>query len=239
MMGASSKSGSSPAAPIACPGRRRLSGQRRHRDMDVVRRTLDGRRRPRHCRRAGITLLFNDPATDHATLMTQYGQASTGAHIPCQIRARCVRSRDRAVPPLVTTTWSWTASGWHQVSQVPGLQQIPEFAGASVAAVAGHIVVLTTTGETWTFAAGQWTQDIVANGPSIRSGAAMAAGPSGTVVLFGGAGKFPGFAVASSGRRPARSARTPGCGTRPLGNMPGAPRRRRHPHPAPVRTSSA
>jgi hypothetical protein len=124
----------------------------------------------------GVTLLFSDPATGHATLMTQYSQVSN----LCPVGASC-----GAQPPF-TTTWSWTASGWHQVSQVPGLQQIPEFAGASVAAVAGHIVVLTSAGQTWTFAAGQWIQNDVAGNPSTRTGAAMAEGPSGTVVLFGG-----------------------------------------------------
>jgi hypothetical protein len=134
------------------------------------------------------TLLFNDPATGHAALMTQYSQLT----YLCPAGASC------PAPPRLTTTWSWTGSAWHQMSQVPGVQQTPQFAGASVAALAGHIVVLTTTGQTWMYAAGQWTQPSVSDHPSPRSGAAMAEGPSGTVVLFGG-GAGGGFIVPLSG----------------------------------------
>ncbi|HEY8756010.1 MAG TPA: hypothetical protein VIN65_06640 [Candidatus Dormibacteraeota bacterium] len=128
----------------------------------------------------GITLLFNDPTTGHATLMTQ---SATG----CPANALCPAPATQipATVPL-TSTWSWTGSGWRQVSQVHAVQQMPSVAGAVVAAVMGHIVVVTDTGQTWTFAAGQWTQDSSAGQPSTRSGAAMAEGPSGTVVLFGG-----------------------------------------------------
>ena len=143
-----------------------------------------------------ITLLFNDPATDHATLMTQFGLGND----QCPgVTAQSPPSTPSCPAPVhLVATWSWTGTAWNQLSQVYTPQAGPSVAGASVAAVSGHVVVVTTTGETWTFAAGQWTQDIVANGPSIRSGAAMAAGRSGTVVLFGGA-VGSGFAVASSG----------------------------------------
>jgi hypothetical protein len=140
----------------------------------------------------GITLLFNDPATGHATLMTQVALGSN----ECPPTASCLAPRPATLP--ATTTWSWTGSGWRQVSQVHSGQQVPSVAGAAVAAGGGHILVLTSTGVTWTFAAGQWTQNTVAGHPGTRTGAAMAEGPSGTVVLFGGTANF-GFVEPLSG----------------------------------------
>jgi hypothetical protein len=142
---------------------------------------------------SGITLLFNDPSTRHATLMTQYAPVWSGQ--PCRLCPLPL-----AAPR--TTTWSWTGSGWNQLSQLPTTQQAPSLADASVAAIAGRIVVLTSAGQTWTFAAGQWTQDTVAGHPSTRSGAAIAEGPSETAVLFGGIDSS-GYAVAlPAGTRP-------------------------------------
>lgn len=151
----------------------------------------------------GITLLFNDPATNHATLMTQSG-SGYGLGIRCPVPVAGSKSAPVALPnvPLcpvampLTTTWTWTGSAWHQVSQVPDTQAQPSFAGASVAAFAGRVVVLTSGGDTWTFAAGQWTQETVAGHPSTRYGAAVAEGPSETAVLFGGSAG--GFAIANS-----------------------------------------
>jgi hypothetical protein len=151
----------------------------------------------------GITLLFNDPATNHVTLMTQSG-SDYGLGIRCVLPAAGAPStpvNGSNVPSCpvahpLTTTWTWTGSAWHQVSQVPSTQAEPSFAGAAVAAFAGRVVVLTSAGETWTFAAGQWTQETVAGHPSTRYGAAVGEGPSDTVVLFGGADSF--FAVGDS-----------------------------------------
>jgi hypothetical protein len=132
-----------------------------------------------------VTLVFNDPATDHATLMTQSQSGGAIAYPACSLAEKCSAP---AVVPFVTT-WGWTGSAWHQLSRVPNGQRSPFLGGATIAAVKGHIVVLTTSGETWTFAAGQWTQDTssVVAPPNLRFGAAMAEGPSGSVVLFGGA----------------------------------------------------
>jgi hypothetical protein len=154
----------------------------------------------------GITVLFDDPATNHATLMTQSGSgwSGYGLGVRCPVPIAGSKSAPVALPNVppcpvgmpLTTTWTWTGSAWHQVSQVPDTQAQPDFAGASVAAFAGRVVVLTSGGDTWTFAAGQWTQETVAGHPSVRYGAAVAEGPSGTVVLFGGTAG--GFAVANS-----------------------------------------
>ena len=97
----------------------------------------------------------------------------------------------------MTSTWSWTGTAWHLLSQQFIVQATPSLLGASVTPVSGHIVVLTGAGDTWTFAAGQWTQDTVAGHPSVRSGAAMAEGPASTVVLFGGSAGGYAYPLAS------------------------------------------
>ncbi len=143
--------------------------------------------------RSGVTLLFNDPATNHVTLMTQFSVGLYGGNY------QCPGGIPKCPEPLpLVTTWTWTGSGWRQVSQVQNLQEVPSLAGATVAAIGGHIVVLTSDGQTWTWAAGLWTQDTVSNHPAARSGAAVSEGPAGTVVLFGGAA-IPGLGVASPG----------------------------------------
>ncbi len=127
-----------------------------------------------------VTLVFNDPATNHATLMTQTGGSAACSGVdPCPAIA---------IPESVTT-WTWAASGWRQVSHVISGQQVPPLAGAAIAPDQGHVVALTTSGETWVFAAGQWTQStpVDVSHPGWRDGASMAEGPSGSVVLFGGA----------------------------------------------------
>jgi hypothetical protein len=144
----------------------------------------------------GATLVFNDPATDHATLMVLAGNPNLCPAIKSLPMAPCPAI---AVAPSVTT-WTWTGSAWQKVSEVPNHQQAPALGGA-VAAVRGHIVVLTDAGETWTFAGGQWTQNTVTvtTHPDMRFGAAMAEGPSGTVVLFGGVAAGGFIATAPGG----------------------------------------
>ncbi|HSP64713.1 MAG TPA: hypothetical protein VLO10_00850, partial [Candidatus Deferrimicrobium sp.] len=68
----------------------------------------------------GTVLVFEDPATQHATLMTVVspynGATSNGAtSYPCAVNASSCATLRR---PL-TTTSTWTGSGWRQVSQVP------------------------------------------------------------------------------------------------------------------------
>jgi hypothetical protein len=140
----------------------------------------------------GITLLFRDPTTQHATLMTSTGGVSACASLP----VGAAPPPCPEVPPM-TSTWSWTGTAWHLLSQQFIAQATPSLAGASVTPVNGHVVVLTAAGDTWTFAAGQWTQDTVAGHPSVRSGAAMAEGPSSTVVLFGGSAGGYAYPLAS------------------------------------------
>jgi hypothetical protein len=157
----------------------------------------------------GITLLFDDPATNHVTLMAQSGSGWSGYGLGVRCPLPVPGPKSTPVPadyapscpaPMpLTTTWTWTGSAWHQVSQVPDAQAQPAFAGASVAAFAGRVVVLTAGGDTWTFAAGQWTQETVAGHPSTRYGAAVGEGPSDTVLLFGGSAGGVAIANSSSG----------------------------------------
>lgn len=144
----------------------------------------------------GTTLLFSDPATQHAVLMVQSGIGSTsGIAYP---EVACVPTRPCPGTPVpMVTTWIWSGSGWVKISQVRAPQQGPDIGGAAVAAVGGHVVVLTAAGDTWTFAAGQWTQDSPSRHPLPRTGAAIAEGPNGTVVLFGGVSS-PGYLTSTS-----------------------------------------
>jgi hypothetical protein len=159
-----------------------------------------------------ITLLFRDPTTQHATLMTSNGGGSACASLPVGVAPPPCPE----VPPI-TSTWSWTGTAWHLLSQQFIVQAIPSLLGASVTPVNGHVVVLTGAGDTWTFAAGQWTQDTVAGHPSVRSGAAMAQGPSSTVVLFGGSAGGYAYPLASgvapAGSQPTGSQATLGSDT--------------------------
>jgi hypothetical protein len=145
---------------------------------------------------SGTTLLFDDPATQHAVLMTQSGIGSGGIAYPQLV---CSSTLPQSCPPPVpmVTTWIWSGSGWVRISRVSAAQQGPDLGGAAVATVGGHVVVLTTAGDTWTFAAGQWTQGSPSRHPQARTGAAVAEGPNGSVVLFGGADSS-GFFVGSS-----------------------------------------
>ncbi|MDQ6846514.1 MAG: hypothetical protein M3019_02860 [Candidatus Dormibacteraeota bacterium] len=127
----------------------------------------------------GITFLFTDPGTQHATLMSQWIGYQCASTMPCPAIA---------VAPSVTT-WTWTGSTWQQKSQLTNVQAPPNVTGAPSAAVRGQIVVLTSTGETWNWSAGRWYDDAMPQSvmhPNARIGAAMAEGPGGTVVLFGG-----------------------------------------------------
>jgi hypothetical protein len=137
--------------------------------------------------RSGVTLLFDDPATNHVTLMTQFNVGLYGGNYQCPAPAPGAVAPAICPAPLpLVTTWTWTGSGWRQVSQLQNIQQAPSFAGANVAAIGGHILVLTSDGQTWTWAAGLWTQDTVFNHPAARTGATISEGPAGSVVLFGG-----------------------------------------------------
>jgi hypothetical protein len=156
-----------------------------------------------------ISLLFRDPTTQHATLMTS-NSGTLCPEVPANA-ALFPAPKCPSVPPM-TSTWSWTGTAWHLLSQQFIVQAIPSLLGASVTPVNGHIVVLTGAGDTWTFAAGQWTQDTVAGHPSVRSGAAMAEGPSSTVVLFGGSAGGYAYPLAS-GVAPAGSQATLGQAT--------------------------
>ncbi len=131
----------------------------------------------------GLSLLFADPASRHVTLMTQ----SNAGLYAGTFDIACTKTQPCPVNPTPqVTTWSWTGSGWAQVSRVTNRAAVPDLFGAAEASVDGSVVAVTEAGQTWTWAAGQWTQDTVTANPTARVGAAMAQGPSGTLVLFGG-----------------------------------------------------
>ncbi|PZR78535.1 MAG: hypothetical protein DLM65_12855 [Candidatus Aeolococcus gillhamiae] len=151
-------------------------------------------KRPASVQAGPFTFLFSDPGSQHATLMTQ---SDNGLYSPsCPATASCPRA-----PSQFVITSTWTGSDWQQKSQLDNVAAPPTFAGGTVAAVEGQIVVLTNSGETWHWRQGHWvnetaTTPFVAH-PNQRTGAAMSEGPGATVVLFGGEVLY-GFHGASS-----------------------------------------
>jgi hypothetical protein len=147
-------------------------------------------KRPTTAQVGPVTFVFDDPGTQHATLMTQsdnglYSQCPASA--PCPLPF-CAGAACAAQSQFVITS-TWSGSAWQQKSQLSNVQAPPTIAGATVAAVRGQIIVLTSMGETWNWSAGRWYDDAMPPSvmhPNARIGAAMAEGPGGTVVLFGG-----------------------------------------------------
>ncbi len=148
----------------------------------------------------GPTILFTDPAAQRAVLMSQAGIGS--GSLCClaypQIKCTATQPCPPTVPSPEITTWTWSGNGWVRISQVHAPPQGPELSGATVTATAGHLLVLTAAGDTWTFAAGQWSLDAPTQHPGARTGAAMAEAPGGGVVLFGGT-VSPGFFASAGG----------------------------------------
>jgi hypothetical protein len=135
--------------------------------------------------------LYADPLTGHASLMAQTS-------------APCFAGSDPS-PTCATAWWAWSGTSWSPQPRVifgPG----PDLVGASVARANSAIVMITSSGETWTLADGasSWAHHVSTPGPTARSGEAMAAGPDGSVVLFGGIAT-PSKIAAVAGQGPAGS----------------------------------
>jgi hypothetical protein len=127
-------------------------------------------------------VVFSDAASSHATLVTE----ATSFTSPCiPVGAPCP-----AVPPAMTSEYTWAGSAWSQSAATQTPTSGVSLAGATVASAHGHTIVLTPSGQlyVWSATDGAFVQEVGAPQPDGRMGAAMAEGPGGSIVLFGGIG---------------------------------------------------
>lgn len=136
-------------------------------------------------------VLFGDAQSQHATLVTE-GFAGTACLTlpakPCPV-----------VTPAVaqTAVFSWAGTAWNQSANAGGAPAGLSLAGATVASVGGRAIALTSSGQLygWSATTALWVHQTGAPQPSGRTGASMAEGPRGSIVLFGGSslGKASAF----------------------------------------------
>ncbi len=144
-------------------------------------------------------VVFGDAASAHATMVTE---SSTVAY--CAQSENCIAvPAGPAGPAPMISVYTWVGSAWSQSVTRGGVPAGLAFAGASVASVGGRAVLLTTSGQlySWSAADASWVRQSAAPQPDGRTGAAMAGGPGGSIVLFGGVSvSKPGAAVSGTGR---------------------------------------
>jgi hypothetical protein len=140
-------------------------------------------------------VVFGDAASSHATLVTE----STSFASPCvALGAPCP-----ALPPAMTSVYTWAGSAWSQSAATHTATSGIALAGATAASSHGHTIVLTASGQlySWSAADARWVRQAAAPQPDGRTGAAMAEGPGGSIVLFGGVSvSKAGAAVIGTGR---------------------------------------
>jgi hypothetical protein len=125
---------------------------------------------------------FGDAASAHATLVTE----TTSFTSPCiPLGAPCP-----ALPPATTSVYTWVGSAWSQSANGSSGPAGLALEGGTVASVGSRAILLTASGQlySWSAADASWVrQAAVLAQPDGRRGAAMAGGPGGSIVLFGGA----------------------------------------------------
>jgi hypothetical protein len=142
---------------------------------------------------AGV--VFGDAASGHATLVTETSVVDS-----------CVASAPCPLAAATMALYRWAGSAWNQA---PASGAVPSgffLAGATVASVDGHAIALTPSGQlySWSATDARWVQQTAATQPDGRSGASMAEGPGGSIVLFGGVsvGTTKGTSVIGGGQAP-------------------------------------
>ncbi|HEX4756199.1 MAG TPA: hypothetical protein VH661_10705, partial [Candidatus Dormibacteraeota bacterium] len=141
-------------------------------------------------------VVFGDAASPHATLMTE------SSSVPyCAQSENCLAlPAGQAGPAPMISVYTWVGSAWSQSSAAPGGLAL---AGASLASVGGRAVLLTASGQLYSRSAADasWMRQAAAPQPDGRTGAALAGGPGGSIVLFGGISvSKAGAAVIGTGR---------------------------------------
>jgi hypothetical protein len=138
---------------------------------------------------------FGDAASAHATLVTE----TTSFTSPCVPQgAPCP-----ALPSATTSVYRWVGSAWSQSANAVSGPAGLTFAGASVASVGSRAILLTASGQlySWSAADASWMRQAAFAQPDGRTGAALAGGPGGSIVLFGGVSiSKAGAAVIANGR---------------------------------------
>ena len=132
---------------------------------------------------AGAVLFAGDSGSGHARLLTETSGLMPAQ--PCEAGHACPAT---VVRPS-TTSYSWDGSSWTKGGSFANQSATgPQLAGATVAATGDHALVVTATGELWTWTASgpRWDLQTDPGRPDARVGSALSAGPAGTVVLFGG-----------------------------------------------------
>lgn len=147
---------------------------------------------------ASAAQLISDSLSPHLTLVTETLKAPTCTQ-PLPAPSGCSVDGETAV-------FTWVGSSWSQIGNSSRGPAGTTLAAAAVASTAGSAIAMTSDGElySWSPADPVWTLQSPATRPGARAGAAMAEGPSGSIVLFGGvpiaAGKG---AVTSTAQAPA------------------------------------
>jgi hypothetical protein len=101
------------------------------------------------------------------------------------------------------SVYTWVGSAWSQAGAPSAVPAGLLFTGASVASVGGHAILLSTSGQlySWSAAEASWVPQDATPQPDGRTGAALAGGPGGSIVLFGGISvSEAGSAVTGTGR---------------------------------------
>jgi hypothetical protein len=144
---------------------------------------------------ASAGVVFGDAASPHATLVTE----TPGLTV-------CSQAQTCPAAVSATAVFTWAGSAWSQLPNGGGAPTGFSLAGATVASVNGHAIALTPSGQlySWSTNDARWLLQTAASQPDGRTGASMAEGPAGSIVLFGGvsiAGK-EGSAVIATGQTP-------------------------------------
>lgn len=120
--------------------------------------------------------LVQDTTSGHATLIGQ--TVDTG----------CAPTADVACPlsPQASSYWRWTGSTWVAKTGTGAPTTGVSPGTTTLIQAGGRVLAVSQDGHTWSWDAGHWQQLSATGGPSPRYGAAIAAGPASTIVLFGG-----------------------------------------------------
>ncbi|MEO8899131.1 MAG: hypothetical protein ABI352_10950 [Candidatus Dormibacter sp.] len=125
---------------------------------------------------AATGVAFGDAAGAHTTLVTET------ASVPF-----CGQPETCATALTTTSVYTWAGSAWSQAATAGSVPSGLSLGGASAASIGSRAIVLTASGELYSFSAADahWVRQATAS-PDGRTGAAMADGPGGSIVLFGG-----------------------------------------------------